>query len=166
MSKKHIVVHGATVKCSFSVEPKTDTLQVKSQSRHYANDKKGSEKLIATDKELGLTCEKNTFGKCKLLPNGSGDFLPCKCVVQGWSHFYKKVTLSNGGKILTEESKATCPIGGPGCITIDKHGQKTSGSSSNSKTADKKTHTQINPLVNIAAIGKEKYHANGITLNL
>ncbi|ELY2018670.1 DUF4280 domain-containing protein, partial [Flavobacterium psychrophilum] len=50
MAEKHIVVHGATVKCKFSVEPKTDKLEVKSQSKHYANDKDASKKLIATDK--------------------------------------------------------------------------------------------------------------------
>ena len=134
MSSKHVVVQGATIKCDFSVEPKTDKLKVKSQSKHYANDKDGSEKLIATDKEIGQTLEKNTFGKCKKQPNGSGDFLVCQCVVQKWSNFYEKVTLSNKGKILTEDSKGTCPMGAPDCLSVVKHGQ--TGEPSNKQAKD------------------------------
>jgi hypothetical protein len=148
MSEKHIVVQGATVKCKFSVEPKLDKLKVKTQSKHYANDKDASKKLIATDKEIGQTLEKNTFGKCKMQPNGSGDYLPCQAVITKWTGFYDKVTLSNKGKILLESSKATCPIGGPDCITVDKHGQKAEASKQNAKKAKPQVSNQINPLVN------------------
>jgi hypothetical protein len=155
MSEKHIVVQGATVKCKFSVEPKLDKLKVKSQSKHYANDKDASKKLIATDKEIGQTLEKNTFGKCKMQPNGSGDYLPCQVVITKWSGFYDKVTLSNKGKILLESSKATCPIGGPDCITVDKHGQKAEPSKQNAKKAKPQVSNQINPLVNKAKFQAE-----------
>ncbi|MDI9310457.1 MAG: DUF4280 domain-containing protein, partial [Limnohabitans sp.] len=148
MSEKHVVVDGATVKCIFSVEPKTDKLKVKSHSKHTANDKEGNTKYIATDKEIGQTLEKNTFGKCKKQPNGSGDFLVCQCIVHKWSKFYEKTTLSNGGKILTEESKATCPMGAPDCITIDDHGQKTQGSKQNDKNTTPKKQKAINPIAN------------------
>lgn len=164
MSEKHIVVHGATVKCQFSVESKTDELEVKTNPENYVNDKEGNEKAVATNKDIGATCKKGTFGKCKLQPNGSGDFLPCQCIILEWIAFYKNVKLRNGGNPLLEDSKATCPIGGPGCISIDNHGQKVSGSKTNGKNANKKVHTQINPLVNIANIGKKKYHANEIML--
>lgn len=147
MSEKHIVVQGATVKCKFSVEPKLDTLKVKTQSKHYANDKDAAEKLIATDKDIGQTLEKNTFGKCKMQPNGSGDYLPCQAVINKWSGFYDKVTLSNQGKILLEDSKATCPIGGPDCIEIDKHGQKAEPGKQNAKKAKPQVNDQVNPLV-------------------
>lgn len=155
MSEKHIVVQGATVKCKFSVEPKLDKLKVKTQSKHYANDKDASKKLIATDKEIGQTLEKNTFGKCKMQPNGSGDYLPCQAVITKWSGFYDKVTLSNKGKILLESSKATCPIGGPDCITIDKHGQKAEPGKQNAKKAKPQVSNQINPLVNKAKFQAE-----------
>lgn len=155
MSEKHIVVQGATVKCKFSVEPKLDKLKVKTQSKHYANDKDASKKLIATDKEIGQTLEKNTFGKCKMQPNGSGDYLPCQTVITKWSGFYDKVTLSNKGKILLESSKATCPIGGPDCITVDKHGQKAEPGKQNAKKAKPQVSNQINPLVNKAKFQAE-----------
>jgi hypothetical protein len=144
------VVQGATVKCQFSVEPKTDTLQVKSQSMHYANDKDASKKLIASDKDIGQTLEKNTFGKCKKQPAGN-DFLPCQAVITKWSKPYDKITLSNKGKILLEDSKGTCPMGAPNCIEITKHGQKGEASKQNFKSANATAHSQINPLVDMAA---------------
>ncbi|MFH6966954.1 DUF4280 domain-containing protein [Flavobacterium sp. FlaQc-28] len=148
MSEKHIVVQGASLKCKFSVEPKKDILKVKSQDKHYANDKDAEKKLIATDKEIGQTLEKNTFGKCKMQPNGSGDYLPCQATITKWSAFYEKVTLSNQGKILLEDSKGTCPIGGPDCIEIDKHGQKAEASKQNAKKAKPQVNNQLNLLVN------------------
>lgn len=149
MSEKHVVVQGATLKCKFSVEPKKDTLKVKSQDKHFANDKDAEKKLIATDKEIGQTLEKNTFGKCKMQPNGSGDYLPCQATITKWSGFYEKITLSNKGKILVEDSKGTCPIGGPDCIEVEKHGQKAEAGKQNFKEADPEVHSQINPMVDM-----------------
>ncbi|WP_445456844.1 DUF4280 domain-containing protein [Flavobacterium sp. HNIBRBA15423] len=155
MSEKHIVVQGAECKCKFSVEPKIDKLKVLSQTKDYANDKDASKKLIATDKEIGQTLEKNTFGKCKLQPTSS-DYLPCKAVITKWSGFYEKVVLSNQGKILLEDSKATCPIGGPDCISITKHGQKSEGSSQNAQNANEDVQSQLNPMVDIKKMDEKK----------
>ena len=160
MSEKHIVVQGAECQCKFSVEPKKDILKVLSQTKDYANDKEASKKLIATDKEIGQTLEKNTFGKCKLQPTSS-DFLPCMVVITKWSGFYKEVTMSNKGKILLEDSKATCPIGGPDCISITKHGQKTEGSSQNAQNANEDVQSQLNPMVNIKKMDKEPLRHEG-----
>ena len=160
MSEKHIVVQGAECQCKFSVEPKKDILKVLSQTKDYANDKDASKKLIATDKEIGQTLEKNTFGKCKLQPTSS-DFLPCMAVITKWSGFYKEVTMSNKGKILLEDSKATCPIGGPDCISITKHGQKTEASSQNAQNANEDVQSQLNPMVNIKKMDKEPLKHEG-----
>lgn len=147
MSEKHVVVHGATCKCKFSVKPDTDILQVKSQSKHYANDKDGSDKLIATTKDIGQTLKKNTFGDCELQPNGS-NYKPCQAVINEWSGAYEKITLSNQGKILVEDSKGTCPIGGPDCIEIVKHGQKAEVGKQQVQKEDRDVLKQINPLLN------------------
>jgi hypothetical protein len=165
MSEKHVVVQGATVKCKFSVEPKLDKLKVKTHSKHYANEKDPSKKLIATDKEIGQTLEKNTFGKCKMQPNGSGDYLPCQAVITKWTGFYDKVTLSNKGKILLEDSKATCPIGGPDCIEIDKHGQKAEASKQNFKNSSPEVQKQINPIVDVSELTEVEHTDNGIVYN-
>jgi hypothetical protein len=149
MAEKHIVVQGAECQCKFSVEPKTDILKVKTQSKHYANDKDASEKLIATDKDIGQTLEKNTFGKCKMQPLPNGQYMTCQAVISEWKGFYEKITLSNQGKILLEDSTGTCPIGGPDCIEFKTHGQKAEVSSQNVKKADPVVHSQLNPLVNM-----------------
>ncbi|SEO84866.1 protein of unknown function [Flavobacterium sp. CF108] len=151
MSGKHVVVQGATLKCKFSEKPQTDILKVKSQSKHFANDKDASKKLIATTKETGQTLEKNTFGNCKLQPMGSS-YKPCQAVISQWGAFYEKITLSNQGKILVEDSKATCPIGGPECITVVKHGQQAEPSKQNVKNARELLSNQINPLVDMAEL--------------
>lgn len=156
MAEKHFVVQGATCECKFSVEPKIDKLKVKTHSKHYANDKDGKDKLIATDKEIGQTLEKNTFGKCKMQPNGSGDYLPCQAVITKWSGFYEKVILSNKGKILLEDSKATCPIGGPDCITIKNHGQVAEVSKQNVENTDSEVNAQIFPGIDLRTITKIK----------
>ena len=148
MSKKTVVVHGATCECNFSVEPKTDILQVKSQSKHFANDKNADKKLIASTKDIGQTLKANTFGKCKKQPTGS-DYLPCKAVITEWSGFYNNITLSNQGKILIEDSKATCPIGGTDCIVIKHHGQKIELTKQHVRNADPMICHLINPLVNM-----------------
>ena len=145
MAEKHLVVQGATCVCKHSEDPsKTDVLKVKTHSKHYANDMDGAEKLIATTKDIGQTLEANTFGNCKLQPMGSS-YKPCQAVITEWKGFYEKVTLSNQGKILLEDSKATCPIGGPDCITIKKHGQIAEVSQQNIKNADKKVLAEILP---------------------
>lgn len=159
MSEKHIVVNGAFLKCKFSVEPKLDKLKVKTQSKHYANDKNAEKKLIATDKEIGQTLDKNTFGKCKMQPDGSGDYLPCQATITKWNSVYEKITLSNKGKILLEDSKGTCPIGGNDCIEIANHGQKAEPSEQNFINADPNIHNLINPMFDM---GEFQNELNGI----
>jgi len=144
MAEKHVVVHGATCECKFSETPKTDILQVKTHSKHYGNDKDGSKKLIATTKEIGQTLEANTFGKCKKQPMGSS-YKPCQAVITEWSNFYQEVTLSNQGKILLEDSKATCPIGGSDCISIKNHGQVAELSKQNIKNTSPEVATELFP---------------------
>ena len=153
MAEKHFVVQGAICQCKFSVEPKTDKLKVKTHSKHYANDEDAEKKLIATDKEIGQTLEKNTFGKCKKQPNGSGDYLPCQAVITKWSGFYENTHLSNKGKILLEDSKATCPIGGPDCITIKDHAQTSEVTKQNAKNSKPEVLNEILPGVNFSDIG-------------
>lgn len=160
MAEKHFVVQGATCQCNFSVEPKIDNLKVKTQSKHYANDKDSSDKLIATDKDIGQTLEKNTFGKCKKQPNGSGDFLPCKAVITKWSGVYEKVTLSNQGKVLLEDSKATCPMGGPDCIVIKNHGQVAEISEKNVKNTEPETSAQIFPGIDLSNLDNNINYLN------
>lgn len=165
MSEKHFVVQGATCKCKFSEDSsKTDKLKVKTHSKHYGNEKESSNKLIATTKELGQTLENNTFGKCKKQPAGSS-FLPCQAVITQWSGFYEKVTLSNQGKILLEDSKATCPMGAPDCIEIVNHGQTAEPSEQNFKNINPMIHNLINPMVDVREMYTKEAKHEGLKFN-
>ncbi|MBF7090760.1 DUF4280 domain-containing protein [Flavobacterium sp. ALJ2] len=157
MAEKHIVVQGAQCTCQFGETP--DKIMVLSHKKEYANDKTASKKLIVTTKEIGgATLEKNTFGKCS--KNGYPQPI-CKPNITEWKDFYKKVTLSNGGNIILEDSKAICAIAGSPCIEIIDHGQKAEASSQNFKNANKEVSKQINPLVSPDEMYKAAYLHHG-----
>ena len=89
-----------------------------------------------------------------------------EAVITKWSNLYEKVTFEeNSGKILLEDSKATCPIGGPDCISIDYHGQKTEGSNTNSKNANEQVHSQLNPMVDMKDMTRKQADGLGLTLS-
>lgn len=112
---------------------------------------------MATDKDIGSsTFEKNTFGPCKQQPLPGGGYKPCQIIVAKWSNFYDKITLEeNKGKALLEDSKATCPIGGPDCIEITLHGQKAQPGRQQAKDTDPDTMTAINPAANMKELQEE-----------
>ena len=118
MKAKHLVVDGAICMCNFGVSP--DILTVLSQQKEYANDADGQKKLIANSMDIGSPFKAGTFGACSKMKGK-----PCKSSVIQWQDYYEKVQLSNGGFPLLEDSKATCPLGTPGCIRIVFHGQIT-----------------------------------------
>lgn len=139
MSEKHLVCQGALCQCKFGTLP--DKLKVLTQSKRYINDSKGAEKLMATNKDIGKTFEKNTFGACAKMNNN-----PCQVTVTEWKEFYEKITLEdNKGNPLLEDSKATCPIGAEGCISITFHGQIAEVSSQNIKNVDKEVLAKLLP---------------------
>lgn len=154
MSQKTILVEGATCQCKFGVAP--DTIKVTSHSKEYVN----QGKLIATTLEIGATTfQANTFGSCKKQNNN-----PCKAIVTEWTGFYEEVTLSNGGKILLEDSKATCPIGGSGCITVINHGQIQEPCQQNADNADQDVQSQLNPLVDLEELKASEPDFRGIII--
>ncbi|RAJ26044.1 DUF4280 domain-containing protein [Pedobacter cryoconitis] len=158
MAEKHLVVQGATCLCNFGSAP--DLLKVLTHKREFANDKDGVKKYIASTKDIGLTFEKNTFGSCaKQLGK------PCQAVVTEWKEFYEHTTLTNSGKVLTEASKATCPIGGPDCIKIIKHGQIAEPNSQSFKKSEPKVSKTLNPAVRIQQLIDEPISAKGIIFN-
>lgn len=143
MSEKHLVCQGALCRCNFGTIP--DKLKVLTQSKRYINDKEGNQKLVATHMDIGKIFEKNTFGNCAKLNNN-----PCQVVVTQWSGFYEKIILQdNNGKVLLEDSKATCPIGSPDCITILNHGQTAEASQKNVDNSDEEVLAELVPFVNI-----------------
>ncbi|MDH6253882.1 hypothetical protein M2347_003609 [Chryseobacterium sp. H1D6B] len=142
MGEKHLVCQGATCKCQFGTAP--DKLLVKTQSKRYINDKEGSKKLIATNKDIGQTFEKNTFGSCAKMNNS-----PCKPVVVKWDGYYDHITLKdNEGKALLEDSKATCAISGTASIEIINHGQTLEVTKQNENNARPEVLAELCPFQN------------------
>lgn len=139
MAEKHVVVQGAQCMCKFGTSP--DKLKVLTNTDEFVNDKDAAKKSIASTVDIGATFEKNMFGSCSKLNNK-----PCNAVVSAWSGFYEDITLKNGGKILLEDSKATCPIGGKDCISIVQHGQKAEPSTENKNNANENVQSQLNPM--------------------
>ncbi len=149
MAEKHVVVQGALCKCRFGTAP--DHLKVLSHAKEFANDDGGVKKLVASTKEVGAaTFEKNCFGSCAKMNNNL-----CKAIVQEWTDYYEKTVLNHQGKILTEESKAVCPVAGSPCIEIIWHGQTASVTKSSAAKSNKNLHAQQNPLVNTGEIEDE-----------
>lgn len=143
MSEKHLVCQGATCICQFGTVP--DKLLVKTQSKRYINDKEGSRKLMATHVDIGKTFEKNSFGSCAKMNNN-----PCQVTITQWSGYYQNITLEdNSGKALLEDSKATCPIGNPDCITIINHGQTAEISQQNIDNARPEVLAEVFPFINL-----------------
>ncbi|AZB32536.1 DUF4280 domain-containing protein [Chryseobacterium bernardetii] len=141
MSEKHLVCQGAICKCNFGTTP--DKLKVNTQSRRYINDKDGKQKLTATHVDIGSTFEKNTFGNCSKKNN-----TPCTAVVTQWSGYYDKIIIEdNGGMVLLEDSKATCPVGGTDCITIINHGQIAELGPQNMEKADPDVMKELCPVL-------------------
>ena len=148
MSGKYVVVQDALCECEFGDFP--DKLKVLSHQKFYANDNKASKKAIATTMEIGAaTFEKNTFGQCKMQPMGSS-FKPCQIVITKWEGAYEGAELANGGQVLTEDSKAICPMGGSPCISVLLHGQTNAAQSMESTETEDQVAEQVNPLVDPA----------------
>lgn len=155
MAEKHLVVDGAMCMCDFGTTP--DFLTVLTHKREYANDKEGTTKYIASTKDIGSTFKKNCFGSCAKQRNN-----PCTAVVTEWKGFYENTTLTNGGKIILEDSTATCPIGGAGCIKIKKHGQTAEPNSQSFKHAEPKVSRVLNPAVDPRELTEEPASIEGV----
>ena len=138
MAEKHLVCQGAVCKCKYGNAP--DNLKILTHAKEYLNDPDGTQKLAASTKDIGATFEKNTFGSCSKQNNNT-----CKATITEWKGFYPKIKLTHGGHALLEDSKATCPVGGPDCITIVLHGQTSQLSQQHADNADKDIMAQLYP---------------------
>lgn len=114
MADKHVVVQGALCRCNFGNAPAK--IQV-SANAEYMNDVSGNSKPAAGSNEIGNPFMPGTFGMCMLTHK------PCTPNIIQWDNVLPGVTLSNGGKILTEKSTAVCAAAGAPCVCIIHHGQ-------------------------------------------
>lgn len=155
MADKHFVVQGATCQCNFGGSP--DKLKISANDRDYINDGDGSAKPIASNKDIGQPLEAKTFGTCSITRSS------CSPAITQWQGFYEKVTLTNGGKILTESSKAICSVSGSPCISITFHGQSAAVNSTHFDNVEVETLTALNPMAPKPANNKEIPKVKSIT---
>jgi len=149
MSDKAIVCNGAICKCKFGISP--DKFTVISRHKQFINEKNGSQKMVGSSMDIGQPFQAKTFGQCKMQPTPSGSFLPCIPTITQWTGFYDKVTLSNQGKILLEDSKGMCAISGSPCVEFTFHGQVGVPSQSQALATQEEVHAQMNPLASFHA---------------
>lgn len=154
MALKEMIVQGAVCKCDYGTTP--DKLKVLTQRKYYLNDHKGKSKLAATHRDIGSTFEKNTFGSCKKQNNN-----PCVATITNWSEYYDKVLYDPPkGYILTEDSKATCPIGGKDCISFITSGQVAEPSKQNFKNADEELLSHVLPIIDMKNFEKTEPYSH------
>lgn len=140
-----LVCKGAVCSCTMAGGA-TAKLKVITQQKHYINDANGSEKAIATDKEM--TVASLNFKTCK---PGTNSAHPCTAQLK-WKDFYDAVILQNGGSPLLHSSTAKCSTDG-GDITILNHGQSGGGANGGQmERANEDAHNQINPMVRLGAV--------------
>lgn len=137
MADKHFVVQGAVCKCSFGNT--SSKLQVSATSE-YINDHSGSTKAVASTSETGNPFSPGTFGICKFSHNA------CTPAIIQWLGFSSNITLSRGGKILTEDSTAICGVSGAPCISISYHGQTAAIAPHSDNDAHAESTQALNPL--------------------
>lgn len=138
MAGKFFVVQGAICTCQYGTAP--DQLEISSNEKDYINDSNGSMKPIGSTKDIGQPFKAKTFGYCSKIRSS------CSMNVTEWQNFYEKVTLANNGKILTEESKATCALGAPSCIKFEFHGQTAAVSPEQAAASDANAMATLNPM--------------------
>ncbi|TWP22476.1 DUF4280 domain-containing protein [Apibacter muscae] len=140
MSRKYFVCQGAVCQCNFGST--TDKLKVKTHTSVYLNEEQGNKKPAATTKELGQTFQNNSFGSCSKKNNN-----PCTVNVTQWKDYKdNQKIVENDSWLLLEDSTATCPIGGSGCIRIIHHGQVTDVHSHHFEKSDETVLQQLMPL--------------------
>ncbi len=145
MADKHLVCESAICKCDYGAAP--DKLVVRTQTLRYINDN-GAQKLIGTDKDLGVPFQKGTFGTCAKKNGG-----PCVPAITKWEGFYEKITLEdNGGHALLEDSVATCAVAGTGCVRFLHHGQTAAVGGGAVAKANRAKHAELNPAVNLEEV--------------
>ncbi|HWV67138.1 PAAR-like protein, partial [Chitinophaga sp.] len=139
MADKHFVVHGALCKCNFGST--LGSIRVDANGE-YMNDAGGSLKAVASSAETGNPFMPGAFGVCALTHTS------CVPNILQWKEALPGITLSNGGKILTEHSTALCAVSGSTCISILHHGQTAFVTDQGVRGSTAASTSALNPLAN------------------
>ena len=112
--QQEYVVKGALATCMFGVAPSRLSNVLDNMFVNF----NGS--LVATSMTIGPCFQTPFFGMCNMVPSMPK---PCTCMVTKWDLADNSVTINRIGHPLTKNSRGTCALGTPMCISFVLTGQ-------------------------------------------
>ena len=113
--KDEFIVKGAMATCQFGVAPAMLSNIMDNMNVYYNG------KLAATSMSLGPVFQAPAFGTCNMVPNMPK---PCAAVITKWDNvFMGGMKINRISSPLTKDSKGTCALGCPMCISFTTTGQ-------------------------------------------
>lgn len=122
--------------CQFGVAPAM--INVTDNTKVYFNGK-----LVATSMSIGPTFQSPAFGTCNMVPNMPK---PCAAVITKWDNVYTGMKINHISNPLTKDSKGTCALGCPMCISFQMSGQIPKPSMPLPKISNVEHQSDLNPL--------------------
>ena len=108
------IVKGAMAMCQFGVAPAMLNNIMDNMNVHFNG------KLAVTSMSLGPVFPSPAFGTCNMVPNMPK---PCVCMITKWDNPCNDFFINRIAHPLTKNSKGTCALGCPMCISFQTTGQ-------------------------------------------
>lgn len=112
--EEEFIVKGAMATCQFGVAPAMLN-NIMDNMNVYFNGK-----LAATSMTMGPVFPSPAFGTCNMVPNMPK---PCVAMITKWDNVYSGMYINRISNPLTQNSKGTCALGCPMCISFQTTGQ-------------------------------------------
>ncbi len=112
--EEEFVVKGAMATCMFGVAPAMLNSIMDNMFVNFNG------KLMATTMTLGPAFPSPGFGTCNMIPTAPK---PCVAMITKWDMAYSGIYINRISNPLTKNSKGTCALGCPMCISFKTTGQ-------------------------------------------
>ena len=112
--EEEFIVKGAMATCQFGVAPAMLN-NIMDNMNVYFNGK-----LAATSMTMGPVFPSPAFGTCNMVPNMPK---PCVAMITKWDNVFSDMYINRISNPLTKNSKGTCALGCPMCISFQTTGQ-------------------------------------------
>lgn len=134
--EEEFVVKGAMATCMFGVAPAM--INVTDNTNVYINGN-----LVATTMTIGPVFQSPAFGTCNMVPNMPK---PCAAAITKWDMAYTGMKINRISNPLTKNSRGTCALGCPMCISFTMTGQFPKPDVPLPKVAKVEHQSDMNPL--------------------
>lgn len=112
--QEEFVVKGAMATCQFGVAPAMLNSIMDNMFVYFNG------QLVATSMSIGPAFPSPAFGTCNMIPNMPK---PCTCMITKWDSPFNDIYINRIAHPLTKNSKGTCALGVPMCISFQTTGQ-------------------------------------------